>query len=109
MERMLEKIADHKKHGISLTCKKHETKDSAAKDPKVPPAGKLTCKWGGQKVCRRQVWVTLGVMRQYVEKQETSFPRLYHVCLFSSTATLKRQIAVKERGKKPIRRSSTRC
>lgn len=41
---MLEKIADRKKNGISLTHKKYETKDSAVKDPRVPLAGKLTCK-----------------------------------------------------------------
>lgn len=51
----LKKTADHKKHGISLTHKKHETKDSAAKDPRVPLAGKLTFKQGGQKFYRREV------------------------------------------------------
>lgn len=35
---MLEKIADHTKHGISLTHKRDETKDSEAKDPRVPLA-----------------------------------------------------------------------
>lgn len=35
-------------------------------------------------------------MRPYVEKQEATFPRLFHICLFSSTSTLQSQIAIKE-------------
>lgn len=79
---MLEKTADHAKHGISLTHKRNETKDSAAKDPTVLLAEKLTCKYGGRKFYTWEVWVTLG-NETVCRKTGNHFPRIVS-CLFNS-------------------------